>query len=374
MTMEQTQISLMRATPPHLPRLSESLEAPWLEFAKSHASLARQFRQCCCEPVEEHRSAAVEWIGRRIRPTPTIDRMIVTSGAMNSILLLMSSLVGAGNVLLTEELTFPQVASLAEIACIKLRRVRIDNEGMVPDDFDRQCRKHKPKAVCVNCTVHTPTAYVMPKERRSAIASIARRYGVQIIEHEAQALYLNDSPDPFATIAPELTWHVHSLSKYFGGGVRMAFVVAPSDHPLSKVLKRLRLVTSSYPAPVVASVITTWIRNGIAESLLQLARTEIRTRQAIVSEHLSDIDGFQGSYGIHFWLPSPAGVNSEQFSRAIAEAGVLVRPSKLYAGDQEPRLPGICSAVGGPLELDEVRQAAEIIRVTYYRFWFGSLP
>lgn len=360
--MDIKQISLMRATPPHLPALAETLQKTWAALADSDDNLAWQLRQHRYNGNEEDRSAGVKWIGNRVTPAPTLDRMMVTNGTMNSILLLISSLAGAGNVLLTEELTFPQVYTLAKMAAARVQRVRIDHQGLVPDDFEQQCRQHAPKAVYVNCTVHSPTAYVTPNERRHAIADIARKYGVQIIEDEPQALYLDDLPESFATIAPDLTWYLMGLSKYLSLGVRMAFVVAPSQRALASILERLRPISTWHPAPLMASIITRWIGSGAAQDLLRLARFEVQKRQAIVSEVLSDIDGFQGSSGIHFWLSAPIGVDSEQFSRAIGDAGILVRPSKLYAGGCEPRLQGIRPGVGDPVDLAETRYAVDIIR------------
>lgn len=372
--MDQKQISLIRATSPHLPALSEALHKTWGAFAESDQDLVSRFHYHAYDGNEEDRSAGVEWIGNRVRPAPALDRMMVTNGTMNSILLLASFLVGAGNVLLTEELTFPQVFTIAKIASVDVQGVRIDQQGLVPDDFERQCKQRAPKAVYVNCTVHSPTGYVTPTERRSAIVDIAREYGVQIIEDEAQALYLDDLPDSFATIAPDITWYLMGLSKYLSLGIPMAYVVAPSERALANILERFRPISTWRPAPLTASVITRWIRTGVAQNLLQLARAEIRKRQAIVSELLSDIDGFQGSSGIHFWLPAPDGVDSEQFSRAIGEAGVLVQPSKFYAGDHESRLRGIRAGVGDPPSLAETRHAVEVIRGIYYVFWFGSVP
>ncbi|UPJ47807.1 PLP-dependent aminotransferase family protein [Bradyrhizobium sp. 200] len=372
--MARKQISLMRAAPPYLPALSEALRKTWAAFAESDEDLVRDFRQRRDNRNEENRSAGVDWIGNRVRPAPAPHRILVTNGTMNSILLLTCSLVPPGNVLLTEELTVPQIYTLAKIASVEVQGVRIDKKGLIPDDFERKCRKHAPRAVYINCTVHNPTAYVTPTERRKEIAEIARKYGLQIIEDEAQALYLEDLPDSFATIAPDISWYLMGLSKYLSLDVRIAFVVAPSERLLANNLERLLQVSTWHPEPVMASVVTRWIRSGVAQSLLRSVRTEIRKRQAIVSELLSDIDGFRGSSGIHFWLPAPAGVDSEQFSRMIAEAGILVQPSKLYAGDCGARFEGIRPSVGDPVDFAEIRYAVEVIRDIYYLFWFGSVP
>lgn len=370
---EKHQISLMRATPPHLDALAKALQETWGHLSVTDEDLAWQFRQHRYNGSDQDKAAGIRWIGERIKPLPDISRMMVTNGTMNSILLLTSAIVGAGNVLLTEELTFPQVYTLAGIANVRVCGVRIDEHGMVPDDFERKCRELVPRAVYVNCTVHSPTAYVMPTERRRTIANIARRYNVQIIEDEAQALYLDGLPDSFATIAPDLTWYLMGLSKYLSLGIRMAFVVAPSERALAEILTRLRPISTWHPAPLMASIISHWIHSGIAQNLLGLARVEVRKRQTVIAEVLSGLPGFRGSNGIHFWLTAPDGIDSEDFAKAIAEAGVLVRPSRLYSGDHEPRLQGIRPGVGDPVDLAETRHAAEIIR-TVHQHLAGRAP
>jgi DNA-binding transcriptional MocR family regulator len=356
------QISMMRASAPRLSIFADALRATWQELAASGESLASQFQTHRFNGTDEDRAAGIAWIGTRITPSPDLDRVMVTNGTMNSILLLTSSLVGPGNVILTEELTFPIAYTLTRIAGARVQGVRIDDDGMVPEDFEKKCIAFKPKAVYVNCTVHSPTAFVMSTARREQIARIARRYGVLILEDEAQALYLSEVPKSFATIAPEITWYMMGLSKYLSLGVRMAYVVAPSRQALATVLERLRPVTTWHPAPIIATIVTQWIETGRAQALLDAARTEVHQRQAIVAEVLAGTEGFRGSSGIHFWLQAPRGVSSTQFSQAIGEAGVIVRPSRLYSGDYEPRFQGIRPGVGEPANVSETREAVEIIR------------
>ncbi|RVI02045.1 PLP-dependent aminotransferase family protein [Sinorhizobium meliloti] len=367
-SMLEKSISLMRATPPHLPELSRALQTSWKELQDPKCDLAWEFRQHRYSGTEEDRLAAVDWIGTRIEPAPSSDRLMVTNGTMNSILLLSSTIVGAGNVLLVEELTFPQVYTLAELVGVRVVGVRIDGRGIVPEDFERKCRELSPKAIYLNCSCHSPTAYVTPMERRLEIVEVARRYGVQIFEDEAQVHYLENAPPSFASLSPESTWYMMGLSKYLSLGVRMAYVVAPTISKLQELMSRIRPLSSWHPAPLVAVVITRWMQLGIAQNLLLLGKAEVQRRQAAVVEVLGDIPGFRTSGGIHFWLQCPQGTNSEDFSAALGEAGVTVRPSKLYSGPKAPSIEGIRPGVGDPADVAETQSAADIIRSVYERY------
>ncbi|WP_407175600.1 PLP-dependent aminotransferase family protein [Bradyrhizobium sp. STM 3562] len=361
------QISMMRAAAPKLEIFANALRATWRELAASEESMAAQFQTHRFTGTDDDRTAAVSWIGDRIVPTPAIDRVMLTNGTMNSILLLSSSLVGPGNVILAEELTFPIVYTLTEIAGAAVQGVEIDDLGIRPDDFEKKCQQFKPKAVYLNCTVHSPTAYVTPTERRVQIAEIARRYGVHILEDEAQALYLENAPKSFATIAPDITWYMMGLSKYLSLGVRVAYVVAPSANALNSVLEKFRPLTTWHPAPILANIVTRWIEIGTAQKLLAAVRGEVHRRQLVAQELLKHLVGFRSSHGIHFWLEAPPGVASTEFSKAIGEAGVIVRPSQLYSGAKEPRLQGVRPGVGEPSSIEEMRRAVDLMREVYER-------
>jgi hypothetical protein len=67
-------------------------------------------------------------------------------------------------------------------------------------------------------SLHNPTAITMPEPRRRALATIARRHNVLILEDDVYAPLLEDARPPFATLEPELTVHIAGLSEMRGAG------------------------------------------------------------------------------------------------------------------------------------------------------------
>jgi bifunctional pyridoxal-dependent enzyme with beta-cystathionase and maltose regulon repressor activities len=62
--------------------------------------------------------------------------------------------------------------------------------------------------------LQNPTAAVMGVARREAIVEIARRHGVILVEDDVYGFLLGDqAPPPLAALAPEITYHLSSLSK-----------------------------------------------------------------------------------------------------------------------------------------------------------------
>lgn len=69
----------------------------------------------------------------------------------------------------------------------------MDREGILAQDFDRMIRATGARVAILTPTLQNPTSAVMSVERRLAIADIARRHGVQVIEDDVYGA-LTDSP------------------------------------------------------------------------------------------------------------------------------------------------------------------------------------
>ena len=76
-------------------------------------------------------------------------------------------------------------------------------------------------------TLHNPLGWVMSATRRRELVAIARRHGLLLIEDAAYAFLAEDAPPPLASLAPETTVYVSSLSKSVATGLRVGFVSAP---------------------------------------------------------------------------------------------------------------------------------------------------
>jgi DNA-binding transcriptional MocR family regulator len=358
-------ISFIRATPPALPSLQGGVRVALEDIEARLDADASLFRQHRFDGTELDKACAARWLSQRL-PIPPADRILVTNGTMNSLLILMATVVGPQGVLATEAMTFPQVKTLAALFGIRLVGIECDEQGLRPDALEDACRSGaKPVALYVQPTIQSPTATVMPLARRQDIADVARRHHVMLIEDEAQALYAQDVAPPIASLAPESAWYLMGLSKYLSLGMRAAFVVAPSASAAKDVLARVRTLSTWHVAPLVAELVTRWIRNETAHALFSAARDELHARQALVREVFGDLTQFRGSHGLHFWLEAPTGYSGEDFTRAAGDAGVLVRPSELYAVSS--CTPGIRPAIGDSPDREALLDGLRTLRAVFDR-------
>ena len=176
--------------------------------------------------LPSHRAAGAAWMAKSGLDAQG-ERVVVTSGGKHSLFVVLHAIAKPGDTILTEELSWPGIRSVAKYLDLRLEPVKLDDDGLVPDDLERACREHKPKALLCTPTAQNPTVSILPSARRRRIAEIARSNDIAIIEDEVYGPLIDEPPPPVATFAPERTFYLTSLSKVSAPGLRVGFVLAP---------------------------------------------------------------------------------------------------------------------------------------------------
>ncbi|MBV9704243.1 MAG: aminotransferase class I/II-fold pyridoxal phosphate-dependent enzyme [Methylobacteriaceae bacterium] len=73
----------------------------------------------------------------------------------------------------------------------------MDRGGMRPDAFESACVNRRPRAVFLVPSLHNPTTITLTEERRRALAWVARRHNVLIIEDDVYRPMLEDTVPSF---------------------------------------------------------------------------------------------------------------------------------------------------------------------------------
>lgn len=307
--------------------------------------------------TEADKQAAVDWLGRR-GVVAGLDRVFVVPGAHAA--LLAATMVLAGKergIVLAEALTYPGMKAIAEQLGLELVGLPTDQHGLLPDAFDEACRRHKPRALYLNPTLSNPTTRTIPIERRQDIANIARSHGVPILEDDPYGTLPVKAPPAFASVAPDVTWHVATLSKCLGAGLRVAYVVVPdarSGWNFAAAVRAANVMVS----PITATLATQWIKDGTANALLAAIRAETRERQTLVSTILPGSLVTTDPAAFHFWLTLPPRWSRSAFVGHMASCGLGVVASDVF-GTEGPLPEAVRICLGGPAPRSVVRNALE---------------
>ena len=245
----------------------------------------------------------------------------------------MLALTQPGDVILAEPMTYPGLlASVAQLGR-RLVAVEADQHGMVPELLEQACRQHKPKLLYLNPTLQNPTAITMPEARRKALANVAQRCKLRVVEDDPYWLLADSPPPPIATWAPEQVTYISTLSKCLTPGLRVAFVLMRGLHERERFLVALRSF-ALMAAPLTSVLATQWILDGSADELMLGVRKEARLRHQMTRGLLAGRYSGAGD-GLHVWLELPRYWRSSQLAQAAESEGIAVTPAQAFAsGDQ----------------------------------------
>ena len=235
----------------------------------------------------------------------------------------------------------------------------MDDDGIEPQALTDACKKLKPKAIYLNPTLQNPTTLTIPDQRRREIVAIARRFHVPIIEDDAYGFIHEHGHghSPFAAIAPDLTWHVAGLAKCIGAGLRAAYVVVPDSRSAWPFTSALRAATVM-ASPFTVALVTRWIEDGTADTMLRFIRAETTARQKLAAEIMP-----KGSYradllSFNMWVPLPKPWTRSGFVEHMRSTGIGVVASDAFvASGNAPEAVRVC--LGGPVSRVQVKGALE---------------
>ena len=318
-----------------------------------------------CRPIaglDRHREAAKIWLDT-LGVTAERDRILITNGAAHGIFLAVAAVVHPGDVVLTENLTDHGIIGLANVLGFTLRGLPTDDQGVLPEAFDAACTTGEIRALVLIPTLNNPTSHVAGAERRSAIADIARRHGVFVIEDEVYKPLLAEPLPSITELIPEFGFFVTSFTKSVMTGLRVGYLVVPPHYSI-RVGSILR-VTGWSATNVVAEMASRWVEDGTAQALLAVQRRELRARQDIVREGLAPVLASTHPLSLFALLQVPPRWNEDGLVRALAQKGIAVTSSDPFIAGGERPANRIRLCIGGHLSPSSLRSAFELVLSTF---------
>lgn len=275
-----------------------------------------------------HREAGTRWAARS-GLTTTPDRVLVCAGAQHALTVAVLGLTRGGDTILTDDVTYPTMITLARVLGRSLRGVAMDDEGMVPEALDAACRSHHPRLVYVMPTVQNPTARVMSVARRERIAEVAARHRVAVLEDDIYGFLAATRYPALSSFVPELGYLVCACTKSVAPGLRVGFLAVPPGDA-GRFLEPL-WATCVMASPLMAEISARWIADGTADVLADARRDEARVRQQLARRILGDVQHGGDAGAFHLWIPLPGRTSSAGFVAAAQQRGVAVIPGEAFA-------------------------------------------
>jgi len=283
---------------------------------------------------EGDRTAAAGWLAPRMGALAPY-RITVTSGAQAALYAVCAHLLQPGDCLAIPGFTYPGVKSVADRLGVYLLPLAMDEVGILPDSFEAACKNRRPKALYLVPTIDNPTTATLPEARRVAIVALARRHGVAIIEDDPYSPLAVAPPPAFLSLAPELTWHLATLSKCATPSLRIAYCVCPTPMDAQRIAAVLRATNLMAP-PLFAALASRWSLNGALGEITTAIRAENQARHALAAEVLAPWPFFADPVAPHLWLPLSDGRRAGDFADHARRLGLAIVPGGAFAAGIAP--------------------------------------
>ncbi len=310
---------------------------------------------------EVDKEAAAVWLSMR-GMVPSLDRVSVTPGAHATMVAILLILAKPGDTILAEAVTYAGIRTIAARLGLNLVGVPVDEEGIIPEALEAAIEEHAPRALYLNPTLNNPTTKTIPSQRRIQLADVLLKNELQLIEDDAYGFIPANPPAPFATYAPNLTWHIGGLAKCIGAGLRIAYTVSPNGKAAFALEQMLR-TTSVMPSPIAAALATRWIQDGTADRIRAFIRSETNERQKIANDVLSGFHFSSDPNAFNIWLELEAGQSRADLVGRMAGKGIGLMVSDTFTVLGEPKnCVRVC--LGGKLSREELRSGLEFLSNT----------
>jgi DNA-binding transcriptional MocR family regulator len=278
----------------------------------------------------QHRLMGSRWLARAGLDVPP-ERLVISAGAQACLLSCLSTIANHGDRMLIEPLTYPTIRLITRQLGLALKPLEADDEGIIPESLDELARRGEARLLYLVPTLHNPTTVTLSRERREAIAEIAKRHDLTIIEDDVFRYLASEAPPTLYSLAPERTYYIQSASKTMAAGLRIGFMGVPLGAGADIV--RQQMIIGGRPVSLALEVARRWIESGVADGVLSRIRAELLARRTVALEVL-DGHAVQCEPGsMYVWLTLPPAWRAPEFAAAAQANGVKLTPGAAFAMD-----------------------------------------
>lgn len=254
------------------------------------------------------------------------EQILVTAGGQNALHAIATMLLRPGDRIACGTYIYPGFRAIAR----RIGAALIPLADITPDTLAAAHADAPLRALYIVPTNDNPTAITRTAQQRAAIAGWAQGAGVQIIEDDAYGL-LPEAPLPaIASFAPEISWHIASMSKIISPALRIGFVRTPG------VTEAMQLAACQHesaimPPPINAAMVSLWVADGRFDELVGAVRKEAAWRQKLARTILGDAQYAAHPEAYHLWLPLPDDASPDTLAAALSLDGLSAVPSDGFA-------------------------------------------
>lgn len=289
------------------------------------------------------RDAIAGRLGQREGLLPADDELMVTSGGIDALELLAKSLLDPGDVVLVEAPTY--LGAIMGFAGYEadVRGVPMDEDGLDVEALATLLDGGlRPKLLYTIPDSQNPSGRTMSQDRRTALAALAQRHGLLVVEDVAyrELSFTGERATSLWALAPDVVVQIGTFSKTFFPGVRLGWAVGPA--PLVARMVEAKQNSDQCAGALGQRLVEEYVRGGHLDRQLELSRALYADRCSAMLDALDATmpDGVtwtRPTGGFFTWLTVPAGIDTTELGRRAREARIAFVPGAPFYPDGRGR-------------------------------------
>ena len=277
------------------------------------------------------------------------DELIITVGSTNGIYFFTRTFIDPGEIIISEAPGFPGSLAAMEACGARIVGVEMDDSGMLPDRLEETLKslldKNEPiKFIYVIPEFQNPSGRTMDIRRRRDIIEVAKAFDLPILEDQPYRELRYDG-EQLTTIwelakkeynDPDLVTICKSFSKILGPGMRLGYIMGPSD-VVGQMVKWAQKITVSPDCTtqrVAARFIENGHMNGHIAKIIELYRPRRDAMLNALKAHMpAGVKWTHPEGGMFIWVTFPDEVDTDAILvRAVENKVAFIPGSKFYTG------------------------------------------
>lgn len=269
------------------------------------------------------------------------DRLIITSGAQQVMDLAAKSLCNEGDVVICEAPSF--IGSLNSFRSYNARLVGVpvESDGINTEILEEKLKTEKNvRFIYVIPNFQNPSGVTMSLEKRKKVYSLAKKYGVMILEDNpyGELRYFGENVPAIKSLDTDgIVMYAGSFSKVISPGMRVGWCVAPNPVIQKMVVCKQGqdVHTNMWSQIVIHEYVTKYDFEEHLNYLRELYRKKARFMMDLLDEHLAPyitydkIDG-----GLFIMCKLPDNINMLDFCKEAVKRKVCVVPGNAFLTDE----------------------------------------
>ncbi|MFL6646002.1 MAG: PLP-dependent aminotransferase family protein [Paraburkholderia fungorum] len=317
-------------------RLSRSLTAATRRMASSRNALSAGKAE-----AELRRQIALRYIVTGV--TVPVEEVVVTSGALDALILCLQVLTRPGDTIAIERPAFHAVQEAVKRLRLKVVEIPVDpHHGLDLGVLAQALLQHPVRACWFMTTLHQPTGATLSDERKEALVRLLAKHGVPLIEDDVfRELHFGSTPAYPAKRFDSngLVLHCGSFSKSLAPGLRLGWVAAGQYAARIEHARWLTMGPASVP---VQCAIADYLEHGDYDRLLRKLRRELASLQtrmvaAIVRYFPKGTVVVRPPGGFFLWVQLPEGVEAVRLFEMAEAHEIAIAPGAIFSRGREFR-------------------------------------